>query len=343
MKQSLFGAEWIGNLCMALEQLIHAGIGTADALTLLTEDETEPACREILRAMAEKTDAGSSLSEAAREAGRFPGYVTTLLAVGEATGKLEDTLRSLGEYYRRRGRLQRQLRMSLTYPAVLLAVLLAVAVVLLVWVLPVFDRVYAGLGSGLTGVAGVLLRFGMGLKQALPVIGIVLLVLLAVGAIPGVRKGLTAWIRKHRPHRGVGGNLDGARFLQALSLCVSSGMSAQEAVEMATALSGASGFQKRCRRCAELVEQGQSLSAALRQTQLLDGANCRLLEAGERSGRSAVLLERIAEDLLEAGEEALQRKVSRIEPVMVAVVCGIIGLVLLSVMLPLMDIMSAIG
>ena len=68
MKQRKLTNEEIGSLCMALAHLIHAGIGTGDALTLLTEDEKEPFCRQLLNRMAEKADAGCTLCAAFREA-----------------------------------------------------------------------------------------------------------------------------------------------------------------------------------------------------------------------------------------------------------------------------------
>lgn len=343
MKKAIFTNEALGLLFAALQQLIHSGIGVSDGLMLLRQDEPEEALGAILEEMAARVDEGSSLSAAAVESGAFPAYVTGLLAVGEKTGQLEDTLGALGDYYLGRARLQRQVKQALLYPAVLLAVLLAVTVVLLVWVLPVFDRVYAGLGSGLSGVAGAMLHFGIWLKGALPFIGIALALMVILLSLPGVRNALGEKIRKKLPCRGVPGILAKARFVQALSLGIRSGMAASEAVELAMALTENEIFQSSCRQCLTAVEKGESLSSALRGAGLLDAARCRLLEAGERSGSSEVLLQRITEQLLEESEDALLRQVSRIEPAMVAVVCLLIGVVLLSVMLPLMDIMSAIG
>ena len=93
-----------------------------------------------------------------RDRGRFPAYVSTLTDVGERVGRIEQTLTSLSRYYENRERMDRRMQAALLYPAMLILVLLAVAVVLLVWVLPVFNDVYAQLGTGLTGFAGSLLQ-----------------------------------------------------------------------------------------------------------------------------------------------------------------------------------------
>ena len=85
--------------------------------------------------------------------GVFPSYVGGLVEVGERSGRLEQALSALSQYYLHREQLNRQIRSSLTYPAVLLVLMLAVIGVLLVRVLPCHDRVYLS-GGELTGVAG---------------------------------------------------------------------------------------------------------------------------------------------------------------------------------------------
>jgi type IV pilus assembly protein PilC len=91
------------------------------------------------------------------------------------------------------------------------------------------------------------------------------------------------------------------------------------------------------------MEDGSSLSSALRSSNLLPPAECRLLAAGERSGSSEKILEDISGRLLEESEEALENTVGKVEPTMIVVSCVLVGAILLSVMLPLMNIMTAIG
>jgi len=187
MKPKMLTNEQICAFCTALEHLIRAGIGLGDALILLKEDEQDPQIRRMLTQMALRADEGAALSAVLRESGRFPAYVITLAAVGEQTGKPEQTLESLVRYYENRERMDRYLRAALVYPASLLAVLLAVTLVLLIWVLPVFEDVYARLGSSLTGVAGGLLAVGTALRKGMPVICVFLAVLGAVLAVRPLR------------------------------------------------------------------------------------------------------------------------------------------------------------
>lgn len=336
--------ENVSLICRALAHLLQAGISPGDGLTLLARDETQPAWRDLFDAMARGCDEGKPLPAVFREAGCFPGYVCALVTVGHRVGKLSVVLEALADYYENRARMDRQLKNALTYPAVLLVVLLAVVAVLLIWVLPVFDDVYAQLGSGLTGFAGGLLAFGELLRKCLPwVCGIIAATLLAA-AIPPVRKAVLRLVTARFSHRGAIAKVNAARFVQALSLGLDSGLSELEAAELASGLSGESKkFAESCRQIISLLEAGSSLPQTLAQNSMLTPGDCRLLEVSYRSGHSDQVLRSIAEKMQEDAENALEQAAGKVEPAIIAVACALIGGVLLTVMLPLVQIMNAIG
>ena len=103
------------------------------------------------------------------------------------------------------------------------------------------------------------------------------------------------------------------------------------------------GAQARCRDCLDRLDRGDELAQAVRQSGVLPPAECRLLALGVRSGSGDRVMEYIARRLGQAGEDALEDRVSQVEPALVGVTSVLVGIILLSVMLPLMHIMSAIG
>jgi len=340
--------EQLGVLCRALGQMYHAGVGAGDALALLAEDEPSSAEKELLERMSLLADDGLPLAEVFRKADCFPTYLCSLLQVGETVGRGEDTLFALADYYDGRTRLERQLKNTLLYPAVLLLVLLAVIFVLLVWVLPVFNDVYARLGSRLTGVAGGLLALGQLLRRGIPLLGgaaaVTVCFAVTVSAVPGLRKKLAGLRSRVFGDRGIGRRVNTARFLQALAMGLSGGLTDWEAAELALGLAEGNGaFQSRCRACLEALREGESLAAALRGAEMLSKAQSRLLETGTRAGSGAQVMEQIARKALEESEYELETLAGRVEPAVVAVMSLLVGAILLSVMLPLMHIMTAIG
>lgn len=348
MKQPiLLSNDTISSLCLGLSLLLHAGVGVGDGLALLAQEEESPALRAVLDEMARQMDDGSPLAAALRSSGRFPNYVCGLVEVGERSGRTEEALAALARHYEDRGRLERRLRSALLYPAVLLVVMLAVIVVLLARVLPVFNEIYADLGGRLTGVAGGLLTLGRVLDQAMPVLCVLLvlvvLFLALFAALPAFRERVLALWRKSRGDKGVSRQINTARFAQSLSMGLSSGLPLEEALTLSADLLADVPAAAKCRDCLARLDEGTPLAQAMSQSGVLPRAQCRLLELGLRSGSGDSAMEQIARQLSEESEMALEETVGRVEPTLVVITSVLVGLILLSVMLPLMHIMTAIG
>lgn len=335
----------LSSLTMELSMLLHAGIGVGDALSMLSGED---GYRDLLDGMARRADEGEPLSQCLREGGRIPAYVCGLVEVGEETGRTEEALAALSRYYERRARLDRQVRSALLYPAVMLVLMLLVIAVLLVRVLPIFDDVYASLGGRLTGVAGGLLALGRGLDAAMPVLWVVLAVAVgffaAFAGVESFRDRVLALWRRGRGDRGVSRRMNNARLAQAMAMGMASGLPLERSMELAASLmEDVPPARARCEDCRARLEGGASLSAAMGESGLLPAGACRLLEIGQRGGTADAAMDKIARDLSEDGEAALEELVSRVEPSLVLVCSILVGVILLSVMLPLMHIMSAIG
>ena len=335
----------LSSLTMELSMLLHAGIGVGDALSMLSGED---GYRDLLDGMARRADEGEPLSQCLREGGRIPAYVCGLVEVGEETGRTEEALAALSRYYERRARLDRQVRSALLYPAVMLVLMLLVIAVLLVRVLPIFDDVYASLGGRLTGVAGGLLALGRGLDAAMPVLWVVLAVAVgffaAFAGVESFRDRVLALWRRGRGDRGVSRRMNNARLAQAMAMGMASGLPLERSMELAASLmEDVPPARARCEDCRARLEGGAALSAAMGESGLLPAGACRLLEIGQRGGTADAAMDKIARDLSEDGEAALEELVSRVEPSLVLVCSVMVGVILLSVMLPLMHIMSAIG
>lgn len=337
----------ISFLCLELSLLLHAGVGTGDALSLLA-GERDGKFRSLLEELARQVDDGTPLHAALRDSRSFPAYAVGLAEVGDRTGRTEESLGALARYYEERERMDRQVRSSLVYPAILLLLMLAVIVVLLTRVLPVFSDVYASLGGQLTGLAGGLLQLGRWLDRALPVLCVVLAVavafLAAFSASDGFRAGVLALWQRHRGDRGVSRKINTARFAQALAMGMQSGLPLEESLKLAEELQGdIPAAVQRCRDCHDRLDRGEEVAQALRESGVLPAASCRLLALGLRSGTGDSVMGEVSRRLTEESQVALETAVGRVEPALVLVTSLLVGMILLSVMLPLMNIMTAIG
>jgi len=345
MPRILLSEPQICSLCRGFALMLHAGISLADSAYLLAEDSD---CRDLLETLGKHLDEGRQLSEAMEETGSFPGQVTGMVRIGEETGRLEEALASLADYYEEQHRIRRRLYSAIAYPSMLLLLMLLVIGILLVKVLPVFDKVYASLGSRLTGIAGGLLELGQWLQRLLPVL-LVLLILAAIAAIVlalchPLRERCAAFWNRRFGDRGIARKFNNARFARAMAMGLSSGLTLEETLNLAKLLlDPIPGAASRCRQCGDALAGGASLADAMGRADLLDAAACRLLSVGLRGGNADRVMEKIADDLEEEAGLSLEQSISRIEPAMVLTASFLVGAILLTVMLPLMNILSTLG
>ena len=347
MKKVRLSNDDIGALCLSLSMMLHAGVGPADGLSLMAEDEEGP-MKELLKDMAAEADMGLPLNQVFKDTESFPDYVCSLLTVGEESGRTEEALNALSNHYETQAAINQRLRTALLYPAILLLIMLAVIVVLLVYVLPIFNEVYTQLGASLSGVAGGLLSLGQALGKFMPVLcvllGIIVALVIAFAASPSFREKILTWYRVKFGDKGISGQLNMARFAGALSMGISSGLTPEDAISLSTSiLEGIPTAQARCKDCLEKIFNGANLSTAMNEAGLLPKAECRLLETGIRAGAGDTAMEQVARRLAESSEYAVEAKVGQVEPAMVIVCSVLVGLILLAVMMPLMHIMAVIG
>ena len=166
-----------------LALLMQSGIQISDALTVISEEQSDPNYQKLLTSMASNMDKGTPFAQTLADSGAFSMHCVGLIQTGEQVGRIEETLISLSYYYESKVQRRKKLYESLTYPLILTALMAIVVVILLTQVLPIFRDVYASLGGNITGFAHWLLVVGNAINLSLPYIGIVCSVLAIVAAI----------------------------------------------------------------------------------------------------------------------------------------------------------------
>lgn len=348
MKRLRVPAQYLPIFCRELHQLVRTGIPLAEGLTMLREDETDPDTRSWLEALCRSTEEGLPLASALRETGAFPAYMTDMVSLAEETGRLEDVLLSLQRHYDRQLRMAADIRGAVAVPVTLFAVMVAVVILLVTQVLPVFDRVFAQLGVRMGAVATGMMNAGAVLAKAGTGIAVVLVAAaaaaLVIALVPTLREKFAAGFRRSFGGRGILGQMAAARFASSMSMAVASGLSMEESVSLSAKLcGGAKEIDEKTERCRKEIEEGGSPADALAGSGLFSGRDCRLLKLAEQTGSLPDTLEDLAQRQEEESLRRIDRTVGAIEPAIVVITSALAGVILLSVMLPLMGLLSTIG
>lgn len=340
-------SPYLSAFCRELVLLVRAGIPLGEGIRLMDESG-EGEAGGLLAELGERLDEGLPLSSALEAAEGFPGYFLGLIRLGEASGRLEEALTALGRYYENKQTLSDNLRRAVVYPLLLLGLLSAVAVVVITRVLPVFYQMLHQVGVQMSGLALSLMSLGRALTSASAVLLAILALLACLGLLawksPTVRGRLLPALERRWGDKGIFGRLARSRFAMAMAMAISSGLHPEEAISLAGGVCGErGGMAARAERCRALLEQGESLEHSLSQTRLFSARDCRLLALGVKAGETDAVMDQIARQGEERVLDELDRKLSLVEPALVIIMSLMVGLVLFSVMLPLMGVMSSLG
>lgn len=342
MKKRQFSTEYIAFLCAEIRLILKAGISLDEAFSIMAEEESDRETKETLENIAERIGMGDALQDVFLDTGRFPKHVTDMITMGYSTGYLEEVFAQLAKYYDRETRLRESIKSAVTYPAVLLVMMICVVLILIVKVLPVFKSVFDQLGGSMSGFATALMELGVFLGDHVGGVIAVLVLLTACGAglvVKSRKEGRMTVFMTGRLQRLAGT----ARFTAALAMASSSGLSMDEAIGMAAGME----FDKKTKaaiiKAKESMDEGLNFDETMRETGMFSNTYNRMITLGYKAGSIDSVLEEISERLDRTVNDELDALVGKIEPAMVIILSLITGAILLSVMLPLMGIMNVIG
>ena len=345
MKVNLWSKEEISSFCLELSLLLKAGLPAEICFSILAEEEKDERKKEILNGLYEKAGYGDSVYEAMSEAKVFPDYMLKMVMMGEETGYLESVFHALSVYYEERRRTEQALKETVVFPVVLLIMMLFVVVILMTEVLPVFQSVFEQLGSTLSPAAMFFLNVGLGLKKTKVVfitLGILIIVaFLALCFHEETKEKWNQYLAKRFSATKTGRLYETAHFTSALYMGVSGGLDTDRALEMAEAFCGKN-MQEKIFECRESALMGTPLSEAIEEHKLMKPMYCRMLSVGVKTGALDSTLEEISRRSEDEASAALQKAANRVEPAVVMILCVIVGILLLSVMFPLVGIMNSL-
>ncbi|MDR2106387.1 MAG: type II secretion system F family protein [Coriobacteriales bacterium] len=329
-----------------LELIYHSGLTPAEGFDILRQSTRVSAHKSWLEKLYQLSVDGLPLTESFEKVGGIPSYALSLLRIGEQTGRLEDTCRSLHEYYDRRDELAQALRSALVYPSTMILMVFVVVVILLTQAMPVFDQVFNQLGFELTGIAGSLLVVGQTLRSSALYISAVLaaiVVLVLVLRLLPVGKRIFGTLYEHAPvTRELSFKLALQRFAFAMATMLKSGLDTDAALALAEPLIENAKAGERVRAIRSKVAKGTGFQTAIEESELFPVEEMSLLAVGFRTGSDAQAFDQIGSSIAVATERRLDRIVSAIEPALVGFMCILVGVILLSVMLPLLGVLSNI-
>lgn len=346
-KQKLLSNAEIASFCNQAAMLLSAGITPSESMNILLHDTKADGGREIIEAILSVCVKGVPLHHGLKAAGVFPAYVIRMIAIGEESGSLDVVMQSLADYYDREESVLSNIRDAVTYPFIMLCMMLMVIFVLISRVLPIFKQVFIQLGSDMTGIGGHLMNLGESLNRY-SILLVVILVIIAVLYFFFTRTNFgrelfNKAMLKLPFTKGLYEKVASGRFASGMALTLGSGMDTFTSLHMVSQMVGNKTMERRIQYCQTALENGAGLTDALVDSGIFSNLYSRMLSVGFRTGTVDIVMQKIADNYEKETNRRLNALISIVEPTLVIILSIVVGFILLSVILPLMGIMSSIG
>lgn len=342
-----YSYQELSAFCLQVSLMLEAAVPLDEGLTIMAEDAADDKEKAMLLYMAEGVELGDPFYKALEDTGVFPAYVIRMAKLGQQTGTMDQMMKALSDYYEKEHHLLRAIKNAVTYPVMMVVMLLVVLFVLFSKVMPVFNKVYEQLGAQMSPVAQSAIRLG-GIFSGAALAAALILGLAAAGLWAASRAGkqihmVERFVTFVKSRSKIALAVANRRFTAVLALTLKSGMELEKGMELARELVENDAVAEKIGRCSEQLQLGDSYYQAMKDTGLFSGFYIQMIKVGNRSGHLDDVMEEISHDYEELADASIDDMLARFEPTIVAVLAVSVGLVLLSVMLPLVGVLSAIG
>ncbi|MBQ7776053.1 MAG: type II secretion system F family protein [Lachnospiraceae bacterium] len=337
----------IATFCSEAGWLIHAGMTPANAMSVLISDTQNPDGRKIYEDIFAVCKNGEAFSKGLKASEVFPDYCVQLIRLGEESGNLDECLQALTTYYEKEDNLRQSFKSAISYPLIMILMMFVVIYVLMSKVLPIFRQVFDELGTEMSGIASGLLSLGETLNRytwilVLAVVGLVILIL-CFSLIPALRKLCNRFLNWFPPTKTLIEQYASQRFANGMAMTLRSGINTVDSLDLLAEITNSQDMNRKIQACKEELKKGGSFSEVLSNSGIFSNLHSRMISIGFRSGNLDAVMTRIAETYEKETDRKMQSIISVLEPTLVIILSVIVGIVLLSVILPLMGIMSSIG
>jgi type IV pilus assembly protein PilC len=328
--------------------MISSGLAVLRALYVLEEQTQNQKFAKIIRAVRDDVEAGSPLSESmAKRPAAFDRLYVSMVKAGETSGALDATLMRLATQLEKQDSLRRSIKSAMTYPVLIGVFAIMVMIGMLLFIIPIFANMYNDLGGQLPTLTRIMMGVSNMLKGywfiVFPVIGLTIWALIR---LKNTEQGRKVWDRfKLKLPMKIGPiiqKLAVARFSRTFATLVSSGVPILQAIDITGKTSGNTVMEDAMVDVKESVRCGEPIAKPLMRVSVFPPMVTHMISIGEETGALDAMLNKIADFYEDECDAAVKSLTSIIEPIMMMFIGGLVGLIVISMYLPMFNMMNLV-
>lgn len=330
-----------------LSTMLDAGLPLVQGLDILAGQEPNRTFKDVLRGIQTDVETGSTFTEGMRKHPKvFDSLYTNMIEAGEMGGILDTILRRLAAFLEKSMKLKQKIKGALTYPTICLCISFIILAVILIFVVPVFEKMFADFGSELPGPTQFVVNMSNFFKKNIGyiLVGLVVFVFLFKKYYQ-TEKGrfvIDALSLKMPVFGPLLRKVAVAKFTRTLSTMLQSGVPVLDSLQVVGRTAGNKIIEQAVFRVADGIAEGRPFAEPLMETAVFPEMVVQMIHVGESVGALDTMLEKIAVFYDEEVDQAVENLTAMIEPFMMIILGGMIGGMVIAMYLPIFKIASVV-
>ncbi|WP_061962168.1 type II secretion system F family protein [Demequina flava] len=330
-----------------LATMIGSGLSLLRALTILGEQTENPALAKIIQEVRSDVEAGVALSTSLGKHEVFPPLMVNMVRAGEVGGFLDTVLESVAINFESEVKLRGKVKSAMTYPVVVFIIAILAVIGMLLFIVPVFEGMFDSLGGDLPFMTQILVT----MSDLLKILIIPFIIATVVGVVlwnknknsKGFREKVEPIYLKVPVFGPLVQKIAVARFTRNLGAMLRSGVPVLQALDIVGEASGNIVIERASKDVRESVRTGNSLAKPLAEHAVFPPMVVQMMAVGEDTGALDDMLDKIADFYDQEVEATTEQLTSLIEPLMIAVLGGIVGFMVIALYMPIFGVFELIA
>jgi type IV pilus assembly protein PilC len=329
-----------------LATLVDAGLPLLRGLRVLEKQERNANLKKILGELALSIEGGSTFSEAlAQHPKVFNRLFINMVKAGELGGVLEVVLKRLAEFSEKAQKIKGKVKAALFYPVAVMIVAFGILILLMVWVVPQFQTVFAGMNMAMPKFTLLVLGISNMIKDHFlsTMGGVIVVVIIFLLIINKTKLGRLLWDKFTLKMPALGPVISKvaiSRFTRTLGTLVSSGVPILQALTIVKETAGNVVISNAIVKIHESVKEGETITAPMEASNVFPPMVVSMVDVGEQTGAMPEMLLKIADNFDEEVDNAVSAMTSLLEPIMIVFLAVIVGSIVIAMFLPLINMIS---
>ena len=327
--------------------MIDAGLPLVQCLQILARQQDNAAFKKVLLGIQGDVETGTTLADSMRKHQRvFDNLYCNMIEAGELGGILDTILSRLATFKEKAMALQKRIKGAMTYPAICLAIALLVLTVILIFVVPVFDKMFKDFGSTLPTATQLVVDMSRFVQSK------IIFILIFIGILIWLVKRIynTEQGRYRIDHMLLWAPIVGpllrkvavSKFTRTLSTLLQSGVPILDALNVVARTAGNKVIERAILRVSASIAEGRPIAEPLEESGVFPPMVVQMINVGESVGALDTMLEKVADFYDEEVDQAVENLTAMIEPFMMVFLGGMIGGLVIAMYLPIFNIASVI-